>query len=84
MKGQPVYKPTILSEKKPLMLPDGSRADALRVAELHRALAAIGVPGISPAMGKPALLAAYEAAMLAKQEAELRAERDGRLAGGAA
>ena len=56
-----------------LPLPDGRRADQMRVAELYRELTKIGIPGINTAHGKQELLHAYEGALLSRIEAGRRA-----------
>lgn len=42
-----------------LRLPDGRRADDLRLSALYSALVALKITDISPHMGKASLLAAY-------------------------
>lgn len=43
-----------------LLLPDGTRADSLRLGPLYAALAEIGVPGLRAEMGKLELLQIYD------------------------
>lgn len=42
-----------------LLLPDGRKADGLRLTELRRALERLEIPGIASEMGKAALLDCY-------------------------
>jgi len=55
-------------------LPDGRDARGLRRTALYTELARIQVPGIAAHMGAAELLATYEAALISKAEAVMRAE----------
>ncbi|QWG16123.1 hypothetical protein KMZ68_13825 [Bradyrhizobium sediminis] len=48
-------------DRKNLLLPDGQRADQLRITPLRKELIRLGVPGINHEMGKCALLDQYAA-----------------------
>lgn len=49
------------TDRKNLLLPDGRRADQLRIRPLWQELNRLGTPGINATMGKDALLDRYAA-----------------------
>jgi hypothetical protein len=46
-------------DRADLVLPDGRHADSLRLVPLRRELERLGIPGMTPEMGKEGLLTAY-------------------------
>jgi hypothetical protein len=67
-------------DRADLVLPDGRHADSLRLVPLRRELERLGIPGMTPEMGKEGLLTAYarHVASIAEQIYE-RAAQPGEL-----